>query len=80
MSLHVSMGLVRVNEVRAALGLEPDDDSLRDGWRDSDGCWADVWFERHREYLSCDRRPDPFSELGLCREHEAKMRELREAS
>lgn len=64
-------------EVRSMLGL--DVDPLTDQWRDSGGCWADVWWEAHREYLSCDRRPDPNSELGLCHEHEAKMQQLKEA-
>jgi hypothetical protein len=51
---------------------------LPDGWADSEGCWADVWYERHHEYLSCDEPPDPASELGLCRAHEAQMRKLRD--
>lgn len=70
--------IVRVDEVRAALGLE--DSLVADRWSDSQGCWADVWHEQHREYLSCDKRPDPDSELGLCPQHEAKMQQLKEAS
>ena len=68
------------SEVRAVLGLSDDPEALTDQWRDSVGCWADVWWEAHHEYLSCDRRPDPDSELGLCAEHEAKMQQLKEAS
>jgi hypothetical protein len=61
-------------EVRDALGVgHPRGDT----WSESDGCWADVWFERHGEYLSCDAAPDPCSELGLCAQHEGKMRELK---
>jgi hypothetical protein len=46
---------------------------LQDTWSDSEGCWADKWYEEHGEYLGCDEAPDPDSTLGLCTQHELMM-------